>query len=292
MNDWLNDIGLSPEFMETLLTYTIRVTGVVLILFLAFVVAKRIKIILKTRLTKTRLDQTLSAFLATVVYWVVLIIAFVSCLGIFGVETTSFAAVLGGTTLAIGLAFQGSLANVAAGVMLLVFRPYRLGDVIEAGGVTGKVVELGLFFTSLDTLDNRRVIIPNGSVFGEVIENKTFHETRRCDVEIGVGYGEDIAKVRVLFEATAAKCEGVLAEPAPRAYLCELGGSSVDFSVRVHCKVENYWDVKERVMQACKEACDAEGVDIPYPHRVVITPGGPASEAKIGNEEKVSQLSG
>lgn len=270
MTDWLEDIGIPPELLDTLIAYGLRVLGVLLILFISFRIAKKIRRMLDKRLRRSSLDDTLAAFAAGVSYWLILVVAFISCLGLFGIETTSFAAVIGGATLAIGLAFQGSLSNVAAGVMLLIFRPYGIGDVIETGGVIGKVVELGLFSTSLDTPDNRRVIVPNGSVFGAVIENKTFHETRRCDVAIGIGYGEDINKARQVLSEAASGCEGSLEEPAPQVYLTELGGSSVDFSVRVHCRVEDYWAVKERVMQACKEACDAEGIDIPYPHRVII----------------------
>lgn len=270
MNDWLESVGLTPELLGTFVAYSLRVIGVLLIIVIAFRIAKRIRTSLKDRLVKSKLDRTLAAFAAALAYWLILVVAFVSCLGIFGIETTSFAAVIGGGTLAVGLAFQGSLSNVAAGIMLLIFRPYSVGDVVETGGVVGKVVELGLFSTVMDTPDNRRVIVPNGKVFGEVIENKTFHETRRCDVAIGIGYGEDISKARSVFEAAAGKCEGVLSVPAPQAYLTELGDSSIDFSVRVHCKVEDYWAVRERVMQACKEACDTEGIDIPYPHRVII----------------------
>jgi small conductance mechanosensitive channel len=270
MEKWMKDLGIGPEMMDTLISYGTRILGVILIIFLGLIVAKWIKSTVKKRLTKTSLDETLTSFISGLVYWLVVIVAIVSCLGIFGVETTSFAAVLGGASVAIGLAFQGSLSNVAAGAMLLIFRPFKVGDVVEVGGETGKVTELDLFFTNIDTPDNRRIIVPNGQIFGKTIENKTFHETRRCDVAIGVGYGDDMDQAREVLLEAAKTVDGVMEDPEPQVYMTELGGSSVDFSVRVWCTTADYWTVKENVMQTVKEACDEAGLDIPYPHRVVI----------------------
>jgi small conductance mechanosensitive channel len=266
----MKEMGIGPEMMDTLISYGTRILGVILIIFLGFIVAKWVQSSVKKRLSKTDLDATLTSFIAGLVYWLVVVIAFVSCLGIFGVETTSFAAVLGGASVAIGLAFQGSLSNLAAGAMLLIFRPFKVGDVVEVGGETGKVTELSLFFTNMDTPDNRRIIIPNGQIFGKTIENKTFHETRRCDVSIGVGYGDDLDKAREVLLEAAKSVEGVMEDPEPQIYMTELGGSSVNFSVRVWCSTADYWDIKEEVMQTAKEACDEHGLDIPYPHTVVI----------------------
>ena len=270
MKEWMDQMGIGPELMDTLITYGTRILGVIAIIFLALIAAKWIQSALRKRLEDTELDAMLVSFVSGIVYWLVLVIAVISCLGIFGVETTSFAAVLGGATLAIGLAFQGSLSNLAAGAMLLVFRPFQVGDVIDVGGETGKVTELSLFFTNLDTPDNRRIIVPNGQVFGKTIENKTFHDTRRCAVSIGVGYGDDLDQARQVLLEAAQTVEGIMEEPAPQVYMTELGGSSVDFSVRVHCKTADYWSIKEKVMQSVKEACDEAGLDIPYPHQVVI----------------------
>lgn len=188
-----------------------------------------------------------------------------ACLAVFGVETTSFAAVVAAAGFAIGLAFQGTLSNFSAGVMLLTFRPFELADYIEAGGEEGVVEEIGLFTTTLLTLDNRKIIIPNSAVAGGVIKNYTTQPLRRVDVNVGVEYSADLRKVREVLEAVVA------AEPQREegeksyAYLTKLGASSIDWQLRVWAKPENYWDVRERVTQAAREALDRAGIGIPFP---------------------------
>jgi small conductance mechanosensitive channel len=141
---------------------------------------------------------------------------------------------------------------------------------VVVGGSSGTVAELNLFFTNLDTPDGRRIIVPNNEVFGKTIENNTFHETRRCDVVVGVGYDDNIAEARQILIDAISSIEGVLEDPAPAAKLTELGASSVDFSVRAHCKTEDYYSVREKMLEQIKKACDEHGLDLPYPHQVVI----------------------
>jgi small conductance mechanosensitive channel len=149
--------------------------------------------------------------------------------------------------------------------MLLLFRPFKVGDVISVSGVTGQVDEIELFTTTLDTLDNRRIIVPNGSVFGSTIENMTYHPARRVDVAVGTGYSEDLDAVRRTLRAAAESVEGGFSEPKPQVYLDQLGGSSVDWSVRVWANPLHYWDIRERLTYAIKRDLDAAGIEIPFP---------------------------
>jgi small conductance mechanosensitive channel len=181
--------------------------------------------------------------------------------------------------LAIGLAFQGTLSNFAAGAMLLVFRPYKVGDVVNVTGFLGTVDEIELFTTTLDTFDNRRIIVPNSSIFGAVIENVTYHRQRRVDVDIGVSYVADIDHTRqVLFEAVRTVSD-VLSKPEPAVVLAGLGNSSVDWCVRVWCPTEKYSDVKQALIRAVKIHLDEAGIVIPYPHMELFVHPSAAARA-------------
>ena len=266
------------EKIESLLpvitSYGTRIVGVLVFLIAAWIVAGWLSGMVRKQMEKRDLDKALSGFLSSLVRWGVIAMAIIAALGVFGVETTSFAAVLGAAGLAIGMAFQGSLSHVAAGVMLLTFRPFTVGHVVNAAGVVGKVVDIGLFSTILDTPDNRRIIVPNGTIFGDTIENVTFHENRRVDVGVGTDYGADLAKVREVLEATAVKVPGVLQDPAPQIFLAELGGSSIDWQVRVWCNTPEYWDVFQATTHAVKDALDEAGIGIPFPQMDVHLDGG------------------
>lgn len=272
MNEWLAQAGLGEETLALALSYGTRILGVIVILFIAFVVAGWAKSALVKRLTKVGFDVTLTKFLGSLVRWAIVLFAILGCLGLFGIETTSFAAVIGGASLAIGLAFQGSLANVAAGAMLLIFRPYKVGDVINVAGVTGVVDGIDLFTTFIDTFDNRRVIVPNGKVFGDTIENVTHHPVRRADITVGVGYDADIEKTRAVLLRAAQAVEGQAEGEGrkPVVALTGLGGSSVDWAVRVWAPTSDWGAVRERTIQSVKEALDEAQIDIPYPHTVVV----------------------
>lgn len=270
LKEWLAQWGLGESTIQMIIDYGLKILGALAILYLGFLLGGWVqkKIIKKA---PARFDRALVKFGGQVVRWSVVVLAFLSCLSIFGVETTSFAAVIGGASIAVGLALQGSLSHLASGIMLLIFRPFTVGDVVSTAGKTGTVVEIGFFAVTMDTPDRRRIIIPNGKVFGDVIENITHSPTRRVDVAVGTGYGDDISRTReVLIDAARKIGDKIVEGEEPVAYLDSLGGSSVDWSVRVVCKTEDYWDVRAELTQLVKEALDEAGIDIPYPHRVVI----------------------
>ena len=256
--------NLDPTILTMLTGYATRIFGVVVALFLAFIVAGWVRRIVLRATDKAKVDATLSKFFANAARYGVITMAVVACLGVFGIETTSFAAVLGAAGLAIGLAFQGSLSNLAAGVMLLMFRPFKVGDVVNAAGQVGKVEEIELFTTRMITPDNRLIIIPNSAVFGSTIENITYFDTRRVDVEVGTVYSADLDETRGVLESAVARVEH-LAEPAPQVFLDVLGDSAISWKVRVWSKTEDYWALREKLTRAIKIELDAAGVGIPFP---------------------------
>ncbi len=250
---------------QTLMDYAVNIAGALAIFLAAWIIAGWITRMTGAAMRKAKIDETLTRFVEKMVGWLVLIMAGLGCLGMFGIETTSFAAVLGAAGLAVGLAFQGTLSNFAAGVMLLVFRPFSVGDVVTAGGSTGKVDAISIFTTTIDTFDNRRFILPNSEVFGTTIENITFHPIRRADIDVGVAYDADIDKTREVLTAAANNIEGGLETPEPAVVLLGLGGSSVDWSVRVWAPRDNFMDVKQATIRAVKYALDQAEIGIPFP---------------------------
>lgn len=242
-----------------------RVALVLVILFVAMTVAGWVGAAVRSSLAKLKFDPTLSKFLSKLARWGVLLLAGLSCLGYFGVETTSFAAILGAAGFAVGLAFQGTLSNFAAGAMLLLFRPFKVGDVVNVGGQLGKVDEIELFTTALDTFDNRRIILPNSAVFGSTIENITHHHVRRVDVEVGAAYDADIDATRAALERALADTPGVLTDPEPAVILLSLGASSVDWSVRGWAPTSDYGEVKQALTRAVKISLDGAQIGIPFP---------------------------
>ncbi len=246
-------------------TWGVRIAGALVALFIGWVVAGWARRSVQRTLEKRNFDLTLGRFFANMVRYLILVGVVLGVLGVFGIETSSFAALIAAGGLAIGLAFQGTLSNFAAGVMLLVFRPFKVGDVVSAGGVTGKVVEIELFTCEFATPDNRRIIVPNSAIFGSTIENVTHHPTRRVDVSVGCDYGADIDQTRSVLESSVTEVPGVLSDPAPQIFLDSLGASSVDWQVRVWCKTEDYWDVRQAATRAVKVALDKAAIGIPFP---------------------------
>jgi small conductance mechanosensitive channel len=222
---------------------------------------------------KADVEETLARFLGNIARYLILFAGGITILGTLGIETTSFAAVLAAAGFAVGMALSGMLGNVAAGVMLLFFRPFKVGDVVSAGGVTGKVFEIGLFTTTFDTPDNRRIIAPNSSIFDGTIENVSHHQTRRVSVEVGTDYGADIDIARETLITAAKACTGVLQDPEPAAVLTGLGGSSIDWSVRVWVNAEDYWAVMDQLTRDVKYALDNAGIGIPFPQMDVHLDG-------------------
>jgi small conductance mechanosensitive channel len=216
-------------------------------------------------------DATLAKFLGSVVKYAILAFAAIFILGRFGIQTTSLAALIGAAGLAIGLALQGTLGNLAAGVLLVAFRPFKVGDFIEAAGHSGTVREISLFTTELATVDNVQIIIPNGDVFSSPIVNYSAHDTRRCDMVFGVAYDSDLKKTEQVLTGIVTGDARVFADPEPFIKVTNLGDSSVDFTVRAWCKAGDYWDLKFDLTRAVKDAFDEHGIDIPFPTSIEIT---------------------
>ncbi len=238
-------------------------TSLILIAF-AYIAATSIGRVVGSTVS-SRIDVTLGRFVSKLVSNGILLFAFLGVLGKFGVDVTSFAAVIAASGFAVGMAMQGALANFAAGVMLLIFRPFKVGDVINVGGQSGSVHEIDLFTTRLNTLDNRHLILPNGEVFGSTIENVTHNRIRRVDVAVGVSYSADLRQTRKVLEGAVAVVPGAVTDPAPTIVLCNLGDSAVDWQLRVWTRPENYFAVHEYVTGAAKEALDAANISIPFP---------------------------
>ncbi len=253
------------SILPTLIDYGVKVVGVLIGLWVAFRIAAWVQNKVVKGLEQRKFDKALTLFFGSLARWGLILLAVLGCLGIFGVETTSFAAVIGAAGLAIGLAFQGTLSNFSAGVMLLTFRPFSIGDYVKCGGEEGVVAEIGLFVTSLDTVDNKRVIMPNAAVIGGNIVNVTYHDERRVDIKVGVAYDADLKQVRDVLDKAASSIEGRLADRGHQIFMAELGDSSVNFQVRVWCKTADYWDVWDRGTQIVKEALDEAKISIPFP---------------------------
>ncbi len=212
-----------------------------------------------------KVDLTLGRFISRAIRNGLMLIMFLGALTYFDVDVTSVAAILAALGFAIGMALQGTLSNFAAGVMLLVFRPFKVDDYIVVAGTEGTVEEIDLFTTRLNSLDNRHLIIPNGEIFGSSLENYSHNQHRRVDVNVGADYGADLQRTRAALEEAVHNIEGSVTNPEPQVYLWELGASSVDWQVRVWCRPADYWEVRERLTAAAKESLGRHGIGIPYP---------------------------
>ena len=220
-------------------------------------------------LERADVDATLVKFLSNIVRILLLIFVILAAIGQLGIQTTSLIAVLGAAGLAVGLALQGSLSNFAAGVLVIIFRPYKVGDYIEAAGVAGTVDEVQIFNTVMNTPDNKRIIVPNSQITGGIITNYSAHETRRVDFTFGIGYADDIDKAKKIIEEVLTSDERVLEDPAPQIVVAELADSSVNIVARPWAKAADYWGLKFEVTETVKKRFDAEGISIPFPQRDV-----------------------
>ena len=260
------------QIIEIVTLYGIPVVGALVILIIGFWFAGVASRLTEKGLQKSgRIDVTIILFMASMVKYLVIIFTVLAVLDQFGVETTSLIALLGAAGLAVGLALQGTLSNVAAGVMLLFFRPFKVGDFVNAGGNAGTVNSISLFTTHLNTGDNVHIIVPNAQIWGSAISNYSHNPTRRVDLAIGIGYGDDIEKATGVIHDTIKADQRSHTDPEPVVQVGNLGDSSVDFVVRVWCDSGDYWGLKWGLTRAIKEAFDREGIEIPYPHRVIQT---------------------
>ncbi len=250
-------------------TWGLKMLGALVVLFFGRIAAGWTRRIVRRALAAANVDATLVPFIAGVAYYVILVAVIVAVLGLIGIQTASLLAVLGAAGLAIGLALQGTLSNVASGVMLLIFRPFQVGDYIEAGGTAGSVQSIGLFSTTLNTPDNVKILVPNSSVYGQTIKNYAANDTRRNDMVVGISYDDDIGLAVETIKRALAADKRVLVEPEPIVAVSELGDSSVNLVVRPWCKKEDYWGLRFDMMRTLKEQLEAAGCSIPYPQRDV-----------------------
>jgi small conductance mechanosensitive channel len=261
--------NLMAEARQIIAQFGINIIAAILIFAIGRWIAKFIRKILEKLMTRKEVDVTVVNFICSIVYVILLIFVILGAIHQIGVQTVSLVAVLGAAGLAVGLALQGSLANFAAGILLIVFRPIKVDDFVEAAGVTGVVERVDIFTTQLKTPDNKTVIIPNAQLTSNNITNYTAKGTRRVDLVIGVSYSDNIDKVRSLIEDELKKDDRILTDPAPTIVVLELADSSVNFGVRPWTKADDYWGVHFGLTENLKKRFDAEGVSIPFPQHDV-----------------------
>jgi small conductance mechanosensitive channel len=261
--------NLMAEARQIIAQFGINIIAAILIFVIGRWIAKFIRKILEKLMTRKEVDVTVVNFICSIVYVILLIFVILGAIHQIGVQTVSLVAVLGAAGLAVGLALQGSLANFAAGILLIVFRPIKVDDFVEAAGVTGVVERVDIFTTQLKTPDNKTVIIPNAQLTSNNITNYTAKGTRRVDLVIGVSYSDNIDKVRSLIEDELKKDDRILTDPAPTIVVLELADSSVNFGVRPWTKADDYWGVHFGLTENLKKRFDAEGVSIPFPQHDV-----------------------
>jgi small conductance mechanosensitive channel len=258
------------EAMVIITTYGLKVIGAIIILIVGRIIAGWAESAVDRWLRRSeQFDETLRGFLAKIARYLVLIFTFLAVLSQFGIETTSIIAILGVAGLAIGLALQGTLSNVAAGVMLLIFRPFKAGDFVEAAGIAGTVKSITLFITELATPDNVQILAPNSQVWGATVKNYSFHPIRRVDLAMGIDYGDNIDSAMQTVLGVVNADSRVLRDPEPMVVVGNLGESSVDLTIRVWCNAGDYWPLKFDLTKALKQRFDQEGITIPFPQRTV-----------------------
>lgn len=254
--------------------YGLNIIAAIVILVIGRIVVGFLSRMVERGMNKAHVDPSLTSFVKNLTYVALLAFVVLMVLARLGVQTTSFIAVLGAAGLAIGLALQGSLANFAAGVLMLIFRPFKAGDYVEIAGTTGTVQEIQIFNTILHTPDNRRVIVPNASVTGGNITNYSSNPTRRIDMVVGVSYEDDIKKAKEILENVVTSDIRVLKDPAPTIAVMELGESSVDFVVRPWVNAADYWPTRFALTERIKLELDRNDITIPYPQRDVHIKNG------------------
>jgi small conductance mechanosensitive channel len=245
--------------------WIVNIIFAIAIVVIGRMAAKWVVKLLRKMMVRSDLDPILVNFAGSIANAVLLLLVFIAALNQLGVDTTSLIALLGAAGLAIGLALQGSLQNFAAGVMMTVFRPFKIGDFIDAGGVTGIVEHMAIFCTTLKTVDNREIIIPNGQIYAGAITNFSARDTRRIDMVFGIGYDDDMLAAKQIMEEILQQHELVLADPEPVVAVAELADSSVNFNVRPWVKSADYWGVRSDLIEKIKLAFDKNGISIPYP---------------------------
>ena len=261
----------SSLIMSYVVIYGVKLLGAIAIFIIGKWFAGFASSLIMKMMKKANVDETLSKFVSKLIYGILIAFVVMSALNNLGVDTTSFLAMFGAAGLAVGLAFKDTFANIGAGILLIFFRPFKTGDFITVAGETGTVEEISLFATSLGTLDNKFILIPNGSIVGGVITNYSKKATRRVDLVFGIGYDDDLKLAKKTLEEIGLNDERVLAEPAPFVAVGELGDSSVNFIVRFWVNTPDYWAVHFDVIEKVKLTFDEKGISIPYPQMDIHT---------------------
>lgn len=266
--------GWIEKGIDYLFEHGPNVIWAILIYLVGSWVVKKIVGALRRVMQKSKYDESLQRFLMNMISWFLKIVLIVVVVSRLGVDTTMFAAMFAAAGLAVGLALQGSLSNFAGGVLIAIFKPYRIGDLVETQGVLGVVKDIDIFTTKMVTPQNKLAIVPNGPIANGNIINYTIEGKMRVDIVVGVGYEEDIKKAKEVLLEVLTSNPSVLSDPAPSVNVLELADSSVNFAVRPYCKPEDYWQVFFATQEGCKLALDAAGIEIPYPHSVEIQKKG------------------
>ncbi len=264
--DWA---GLWESVSTVGLDFAVKVLIALVIFYVGRIVARIVTKGLRNVMQSQDVDKILETFVCNLVYWALMIFVIIAAINQIGVQTTSLIAVMGAAGLAVGLALQGSLANFAAGVLIVIFRPYRVGDFVEAAGISGVVLQVQILTTILKTGDNKQIVVPNGQIMGSIITNYSANDTRRVDMTVGVSYDDDIDKVRNTIRELVDADERILNDPECLIAIAELADSSVNFAVRPWVKTADYWGVKFDLTEAIKKRFDKEGISFPYPQQDV-----------------------
>ena len=266
LNDFQSFFG---KFMDKIIGFLPSLIGAIIVLFVGVWICRLIRKFVRRLMVARSVDITIQNFVNELLRWVLYIILFLTVIQKVGVPVSSFLGALAAAGVAIGLALQGSLSNFAGGIMLLILKPFRIGDSIEAKGHLGTVERIGMFYTTIIKFGNERVIIPNGPLFSDNIINYSQNPTRRDNIIVGIGYGSDLKKAKEILYSLTQSCPTALQDPAPVVYVNELADSSVNFTVRVWSKTEHYWDTHFYLIEQIKLTFDKEGIEIPFPQRDV-----------------------
>ena len=264
--DWAS---LWEKIQTVGVSFGIKLVAAIAIFYVGRIIAKIVTNGVRKLMVAQEVDKILESFVGNLVYSLLMIFVIIAAINQIGVQTTSLIAIMGAAGLAIGLALQGSLANFAAGVLIVMFRPYKVGDFVEAAGIAGSVMQVQILTTILKTGDNKQIIVPNGQIMGSIITNFSANDTRRVDLTIGIGYDDDIDKARDTMQELIDADDRILKDPASLIAVSELADSSVNFVVRVWVKSGDYWGVNFDMTEAIKKRFDKEGISFPYPQQDV-----------------------
>jgi small conductance mechanosensitive channel len=274
---------INQELVETTVELTsswgLRVIGAIALLIIGRIVCGAIRRATRRGLERSSIDDTLVPFLSSLVYYLALAVVLIAVLNLFGIQTASVIAVFAAAGLAIGLAMQGTLSNFAAGVMLLIFRPFKIGDFVEVAGTAGSVQEIGIFSSVLHTPDNVKITIPNSAIYGDIVKNYSANDTRRNDLVVGISYDDDIAQATETIRKVLSGDSRVLDNPEPVIAVGELGDSSVNLVVRPWCAGSDYWPLRFDLTRRLKEELEGAGCSIPYPQHDVHLHGNSQAAA-------------